>query len=129
MITTMNCDFLETKYFYSSQHSGQGAEQCDILSWIRYSLEESCPNQNNTSAGAQEQSSPNISTIEDTVPNLISEVSNSQPSDSLDEIPENIHETVWMQEHEEPTLIEVPKKYVLPARSNRGISPKRLVCV
>ena len=24
MITTMNCDFLETKCFYSSQHNGQG---------------------------------------------------------------------------------------------------------
>ncbi|GJY27865.1 putative RNA-directed DNA polymerase [Tanacetum coccineum] len=61
----------------------------------------------------------------DTVPNLISKVSNSQPSDSLNEIPKNIHETVGVQEHEEPTLIEVPEKYVLLARSNRGIPPKR----
>nr|GEV46623.1 putative ribonuclease H-like domain-containing protein [Tanacetum cinerariifolium] len=60
---------------------------------------------------------------EDTIPNLISEVSKSQPSDSLDEILENIHETVGVQEHEEPTLTEVeeptltevPEKYVLPA--------------
>ncbi|GKC56600.1 putative RNA-directed DNA polymerase [Tanacetum coccineum] len=125
MFTTMNCDFLETKYFYSSQHSGQGEEQCDTLSWLRYTSEESCPNQNTTSVGAQEQSSPNISATEDTVPNLISEVSNSQPSDSLDEIPENIHETVGVQEHEEPTLLEVREKYVLPARSNRGIPSKR----
>ncbi|GKF91097.1 hypothetical protein Tco_0274798, partial [Tanacetum coccineum] len=145
MFTTMNCDFLETKYFYSSQHSGQREEQCDTLSWLRYTSEESCPNQNTTSAGAQdqssseescpnqnttsvgaqEQSSPNISATEDTVPNLISEVSNSQPSDSLDEIPENIHETVGVQEHEEPTLLEVREKYVLPARSNRGIPSKR----
>nr|GEV11240.1 putative reverse transcriptase, RNA-dependent DNA polymerase [Tanacetum cinerariifolium] len=133
MFTTMNCDFLETKYFYSPQHSGQGGEQCDTLSWLRYTLKESCPNQNTTSAGAQEQSSPNISATEDTIPNLISEVSNSQPSDSLDEIPENIHETVKVQEHEEPTLTEfkeptlteVPEKYVLPARSNKGIPPKR----
>nr|GEU96267.1 putative RNA-directed DNA polymerase [Tanacetum cinerariifolium] len=63
--------------------------------------EESFPNQNTTSAGAQEQSSPNISATEDTFLNLISE------------------------EHEEPTLTEVPEKYVLPARSNRGIPPKR----
>nr|GEV84316.1 putative copia-type protein [Tanacetum cinerariifolium] len=113
-------------------------EQYDTLSWLRYTLEESCLNQNNTSAGAQEQSSPNISATEDTVPNLISEVSNSQPSDSLVEIPENIHETIGVQEHEEPTLTEVKEptltevsekyvheKYVLPARSNRGIPPKR----
>ncbi|GJX38033.1 retrovirus-related pol polyprotein from transposon TNT 1-94 [Tanacetum coccineum] len=37
MITTMNCDFLETKYFYSSQHSGQGERECiDTLSWLSY---------------------------------------------------------------------------------------------
>ncbi|GJU95598.1 putative RNA-directed DNA polymerase [Tanacetum coccineum] len=125
MFTTMNCDFLETKYFYSPQHSGQGEEQCDTLSWLRYTSEESCPNQNTTSAGAQEQSSSNINATEDTIPNLISEVSTSQPSDYLDEILENIHETIGVQEHEEPTLIEVPKKYVLPARSNRGIPSKR----
>nr|GEV95931.1 putative RNA-directed DNA polymerase [Tanacetum cinerariifolium] len=113
----------------------EGEEQCDTLSWLRYTSEESCPNQNTTSAAAQEQSSPNISAIEDTVPNLISEVSNSQPSDSLDEIPENIHETIGVLEHEEPTLIEVEEptlievaeKYVLPARSNRGIPPKRYI--
>nr|GEY77794.1 retrovirus-related Pol polyprotein from transposon TNT 1-94 [Tanacetum cinerariifolium] len=93
MFTTMNCDFLETNYFYSPQHSSHGEEQCDTLSWVRYTSEESCPNQNTTSVGAQEQSSLNISAIEDTIPNLISEVSDSQPSDSLDEIQENIHET------------------------------------
>ncbi|GKB83805.1 putative copia-type protein [Tanacetum coccineum] len=119
MFTTINYDFLETKYFYSPQHNGQGEEQCDTLSWLRYTSEERCPNQNTTSARAQEQSSPNISATKDIVPNLISEVSNSQPSDSLDEIPKNIHETVGVQEHEEPTLIEVPEKYVLPARGDR----------
>nr|GEW60834.1 hypothetical protein [Tanacetum cinerariifolium] len=112
---------------------GQGEEECDTLSWLRYTSEEICPNHNTTSVRAQEQSSLNISVTEDTVPNLISEISNSQPSDSLDESPENIHETVRVQEHEEPTLTEVeeptlanvPEKYVLPARSNRGIPLKR----
>nr|GEV06247.1 hypothetical protein [Tanacetum cinerariifolium] len=73
MFTTMNCDFLETKYFYSSQHSGQREEHCDTLSWLRYTSEKNCPNQNTTSVGAQEQSSPNISATEDTIPSLISE--------------------------------------------------------
>nr|GEZ03078.1 ribonuclease H-like domain-containing protein [Tanacetum cinerariifolium] len=54
--------------------SGQGEEQCDTLSWLRYTTEESCPNQNTTSAGAQEQSSSNISDTEDTVSNLLSEL-------------------------------------------------------
>nr|GEV80291.1 sugar transport protein 13 [Tanacetum cinerariifolium] len=59
---------------------------------------------------SEEQSSPNISATEDTVPNLISEVSSSQPRNSLDEISENIHETVGVQEHEEPTLTEFDVK-------------------
>nr|GEZ20585.1 putative reverse transcriptase, RNA-dependent DNA polymerase [Tanacetum cinerariifolium] len=71
---------------------GQGDEQYDTLDWLRYTSEESCPNQITTSAGAQEQSSLNISATEDIVPNLIS---------------------------------EDPEKYVLPARSNKGIPPKR----
>nr|GEY98071.1 hypothetical protein [Tanacetum cinerariifolium] len=54
-----------------------------------------------------EQSSLNISATKDIIPNLISEVSNSQLSDSPDEIPKNIHETVGVQEHEEPTLTEI----------------------
>ncbi|GJV03211.1 putative RNA-directed DNA polymerase [Tanacetum coccineum] len=87
MFTTMNCDFLETKYFYSPQHSGQGEEQCDTLSWLRYTSEESCQNQNTTSVGAQEQSSPNISATEDTIPNLISEESITQPTRSNRGIP------------------------------------------
>nr|GEW39646.1 putative RNA-directed DNA polymerase [Tanacetum cinerariifolium] len=118
MFTTMNYDFLETKYFYSPQHSGQGEEQCDTLSWLRYTSEESCPNHNTTSVGAQEQSSLNISATEDIVPNLISEVSNSQPSDSLDEILKNIHETVGVQEHEEPTLTEVEEPTLTEVQKN-----------
>nr|GEZ57651.1 putative reverse transcriptase, RNA-dependent DNA polymerase [Tanacetum cinerariifolium] len=89
--------------------NGHGEEQCDTLSWLRYTSEESCPNQNTTSVGAQEQSSPNISAIEDTIPNLISEE----------------HEEPTLTEVEEPTLIEVPKKYVLPSRQ-RG---DRVTCL
>nr|GEV96085.1 putative RNA-directed DNA polymerase [Tanacetum cinerariifolium] len=62
------------------KQNGQGEEQCDTLSWLRYTSEESCPNQNTTSAGAQEQSSPNISATEDTVPNLISEQGQTEES-------------------------------------------------
>nr|GEV30198.1 putative reverse transcriptase, RNA-dependent DNA polymerase [Tanacetum cinerariifolium] len=120
MFTTMNCDFLETKYFYSSQHSGQEEEQCDTLDWLRHTLEKSCPSPNTTSAGAQEHSSPNISATEDTIPNLISEVNNSQPSDSLDEIAKNIHKTVGVQEHEEPTLTE---RYTLEKTSKSSKYP------
>nr|GEY94607.1 AP2/ERF and B3 domain-containing transcription factor At1g50680-like [Tanacetum cinerariifolium] len=33
----MNCDFLETEYYYATQHSSQGESEClDILNWLRY---------------------------------------------------------------------------------------------
>nr|GEX53357.1 putative ribonuclease H-like domain-containing protein [Tanacetum cinerariifolium] len=112
MFTTMNCDFLETKYFYSLQHSGQGEEQCDTLSWLRYTSEESCLNQNTTSTGAQEQSSPKYQCHR-----------RYCPKPNIRGVQE--HEEPTLTEVEEPTLIEVLEKYVLPTRSNRGIPPKR----
>nr|GFA26499.1 putative ribonuclease H-like domain-containing protein [Tanacetum cinerariifolium] len=37
MFTTMNYDFLETEYYYASQHSSQGESEClDTLNWLRY---------------------------------------------------------------------------------------------
>nr|GEX53022.1 putative ribonuclease H-like domain-containing protein [Tanacetum cinerariifolium] len=36
IFTTMNCDFLETEYFYNTQHTGQGEnEYNDVLSWLK----------------------------------------------------------------------------------------------
>nr|GEU51644.1 hypothetical protein [Tanacetum cinerariifolium] len=60
--------------------SDQGEEQCDTLSWLRYTSEESCQNQNTTSSGAQEQSYLNINTTEDTIPNLIFEQGQTEES-------------------------------------------------
>ncbi|GJW51622.1 retrovirus-related pol polyprotein from transposon TNT 1-94 [Tanacetum coccineum] len=141
MFTIMNYDFLETKYFYSPQHSGQGEEQCDTLSWLRYTSEESCPNQNTTSAGAQDQSSS-----EESCPNQNTTSAGAQDQSSSEESCLNQNTTsagaqeqsspnisatkdivlnLISEEHEEPTLLEVPEKYVLPTRSNRGIPPKR----
>nr|GEU79219.1 putative Gag-polypeptide of LTR copia-type [Tanacetum cinerariifolium] len=94
------------------RNGGQGKEQCDTLSWLRYTSEESFPNQNTTSTGAQEQSSPNISATEDTVLKL-----------NIRGVQE--HEEPTITEVGKPTLIEVLEKYVLPARLNRGIHPKR----
>ncbi|KAI3821226.1 hypothetical protein L1987_08787 [Smallanthus sonchifolius] len=37
MFTTMNCDFLETEYFYNDQHTGQGEnEYNDTASWLKW---------------------------------------------------------------------------------------------
>nr|GFC41070.1 putative ribonuclease H-like domain-containing protein [Tanacetum cinerariifolium] len=75
---------------------------------------------------------PNISvTPEHPVPDMISEVSSSQPNNFDNPQPDNLDEnnrddiqdstSEILQEHED----EVPRKYVLPPRSNRGVPPKR----
>nr|GEY86312.1 ribonuclease H-like domain-containing protein [Tanacetum cinerariifolium] len=74
----MNCDFLETQYYYSPQHSGQGEEQGDLLSWLSYTSTATIGNeiQNHSTTSTE---APNISaTPEHPVPDMISEESSSQ---------------------------------------------------
>nr|GEX55795.1 40S ribosomal protein S2-4 [Tanacetum cinerariifolium] len=69
----MNCDCLETQHYYSSQHSGQEEEQCDLLSWLSYTSAATIGNeiQNHSTTLAE---APNISaTPEHPVPDMISE--------------------------------------------------------
>ncbi|KAJ0666336.1 putative RNA-directed DNA polymerase [Helianthus annuus] len=97
MYTTMNCDFLETEYFYATQHTGQGEKTTDdALSWIEWipSSEEV----NHEAQRSSQSTSPEGSTTNNDPPNLVSEVEQSQVE---------------------------PDKYVLPPRSNRGVPPKR----
>ena len=123
LYTTMNCNFLETKYYYSSQHSGQGEEQSESLSWLSYNT--------STREELTNTETPHLSATEDPVPELISEVSNTQPgnvegNDTNNTVQNPIFESV--QEHEETVPEEVaqtgpeevaPEKYVLPARSSK----------
>nr|GFA84846.1 hypothetical protein [Tanacetum cinerariifolium] len=95
--SSMNYDFLKTLYYYSPQHSVQGEKQGDPLIWLSYTSVATIGNeiQNHSTTSAQ---APNISaTLEHHVPDMI------------------------FEEHEE----EVPRKYVLSPRSNRGVPPKR----
>nr|GEV23507.1 putative ribonuclease H-like domain-containing protein [Tanacetum cinerariifolium] len=132
MFTTMNCDFLETKYYYSPQPSGQGEDQYDTLSWLSSSTvsgditasEEKSPVHGTT------QSEDHNSATEDISPNLISEVCNSQPNEPHDEFAETVNTATESEPtnedvQEQGESIVEPAKYVLPARANRGIPAKR----
>ncbi|KAJ9539426.1 hypothetical protein OSB04_032159 [Centaurea solstitialis] len=139
MFTTMNCHFLETKYYYSSKHNGQREEEYDILSWLKYvtTSEESCTNHSTNNESPEIQSNPNISVTGEVPPNLMSEVSDSHPSDFVEHIEltddvnatcqEETKQTVEevLQEHEQPVQEAVSGRYVLPPRANRGVPPKR----
>jgi len=87
MYTTMNCDFLETEYFYNTQHTGQGEKAYDdTLSWIKWmpSSEEINHGAQTTSQSTSQSTSPEDSTTNNDPPNLASEVSNSQTQEHVD---------------------------------------------
>ncbi|GJW19679.1 retrovirus-related pol polyprotein from transposon TNT 1-94 [Tanacetum coccineum] len=151
IITTMNCDFLETKLFYSSQHSGQGERECiDTLSWLSYGTHEGGRNHStqNESPFSTQPEDPNVSDSQE-APNLIPEVSNTHSSPMFEPIEttnntsaqgESIQEqemfatqndtNVKQNEHMEeqvnfPTQEDTSRRYVLPPRENQGVPPKR----
>nr|GFC96813.1 hypothetical protein [Tanacetum cinerariifolium] len=105
---------------------GQGEEQ---LSWLSYTSAATIGNkiQNHSTTSTE----ANISaTPEHPIPDMISEVSSSQPNNLDNPQPDNLDEnnakdiqdstSETLQEHEE----EAPRKYVLPPRSNRRVPPK-----
>nr|GEZ21422.1 putative ribonuclease H-like domain-containing protein [Tanacetum cinerariifolium] len=110
-----NCVFVGYGYYYSPQHSGQGEEQCDPLSWLSYTSADTIGNeiQNHSTTSAE---ALNISaTPEHPVPDMIYEVSSSQPNNLDNPQPDNLDEnnaddiqdstSEILQEHEE----EVPR--------------------
>ncbi|KAJ9560780.1 hypothetical protein OSB04_005940 [Centaurea solstitialis] len=131
MFTSMNCDFLETQYFYSYQHSGQGGEvSSDSLSWLTHDGE-SCSVHSTTPLGINDTSA-----TQDDLSHLISKVNNSEPSEPQTVIPplESVEsvESIEPEQQEieeagnqEPLDQEQPTQYTLPARANRGVPAKR----
>ncbi|KAD6796631.1 hypothetical protein E3N88_07527 [Mikania micrantha] len=127
MFTTMNVDFLETKYFYDTQLSGQGENGCmDTLSWLtQLPSSEGVTTENhhittspsNTATQAAEQS-----TTEENPPNVIPEVTTTpQVEPKLEEVEPVIDHEVTAEPTEptpqvKPELEEVPEweKYNRP---------------
>ncbi|KAJ0615698.1 putative RNA-directed DNA polymerase [Helianthus annuus] len=148
VITTMNCDWLETEYFYRSQHSGQGEGKIeDPLSWLKWIPSSDNGDHSNENGSPHTTTEPSISATQD-LPNLESEVSTSQTPETIPDPPlssnRGDHEMSTEQEEfpeqvesVEPEEVEVQQdgnnsepetiteKYVLPPRANRGVPPKR----
>nr|GEU97480.1 putative ribonuclease H-like domain-containing protein [Tanacetum cinerariifolium] len=76
----MNCDFLETKYYYATQHSSDGESEClDTLNWLRYvaSGDGGCHSiADESHLSTQPEDHINVT---QTAPNLIPKVSNPSP--------------------------------------------------
>ncbi|KAL9995478.1 putative RNA-directed DNA polymerase [Helianthus debilis subsp. tardiflorus] len=84
MHTTMDCDFLETQYYYSPQHSGQGEKAySDTLSWLqpvpfqKKEITHSTLDESFSYPSAPEDPVTSAPVFMNNPPNLISEVSNS----------------------------------------------------
>ncbi|XP_076888069.1 uncharacterized protein LOC143538382 [Bidens hawaiensis] len=82
MFTTMNCDFLETKYYFATQNSGQGEREClDTLRWLRYTTYEEGKSQSATQPGES------ISAPQGASPNPIPEVSTHSSMETTNDAP------------------------------------------
>lgn len=120
MFTTMNCDFLETEFFYPNHLSGQGENyRLDPLSWlpISSSSAEVVPTESvNRPAETISETlvvPDSLSVPDDNSPSPVSEVRNDEELDN-----ESIS---TRQVNPEPPT----ERYVLPPRSTRGIPPRR----
>ncbi|MFS7951094.1 putative RNA-directed DNA polymerase [Helianthus anomalus] len=146
MYTTMDCDFLETEFFYTTQHIGQGEKDIDTLSWLKWvpsvpSSQETAHNTQDESLTSQELDKSTSATNQDS-PILVHEVSDSQnfeddpqnnfldthgsnnnnASDDLENNISNDNEIpVETRVQEEPVQEETMERYILPPRANRGV--------
>lgn len=138
----MNYEFLETKFFYNSQHSGQGEKPYDDTH--HSAPAESLEPQQSTEPGVMDQINPNL---EFEVSNsytheLSDEIHMTELSDEIymTELSDEIHmtdnndETVTpqvteqvehVQDQVETPQEEIIPRYTLPPRTTRGIPPKR----
>ncbi|XP_071728976.1 uncharacterized protein [Rutidosis leptorrhynchoides] len=123
VFTTMNCNFIETEYFYNTHLTSEGKkEDNDTLSWISW-----IPKSDNVQISNPNPESPNPSPElpnPDPVPNSNPELPNPSPeSPTIDQ-----NETSSNNEQggqNTSTSAENTERYVLPQRTNRGIPPKR----
>ena len=98
MYTTLDCDFLETEFFYTSHHSGQGEkDNIDTLSWLKWAPSSEEVNHNtqdnpsqevdhntqNESLVSSQSSEPTFSATNQDPPSPLTKVSNSQFNEEL----------------------------------------------
>nr|GEU97479.1 putative reverse transcriptase, RNA-dependent DNA polymerase [Tanacetum cinerariifolium] len=117
MFTTMNCDSLETKYYYPTQHSSQGESEClDILNLLRYVA---CGDGRGHSIADEShlsiQPEDHVNVIQ-TAPNLILEEQEMVFNEK--DTPLELNEHVKEQK-KSSTQEETSKRYVLPPRANQ----------
>lgn len=120
--TTMNCDFLETEYFYTAQPSAQGEEitKTDPLSWL---LEPVLSEIESTSTQGDPIMVPSENKEQSPEP---VDCTQSPPPDVLEvNISPATPTIVSDNETAAQETVVTPPRYILPPRSTRGIPPRR----
>jgi len=115
----MDCDFLESKYFFSSQLDVHGEKTSEPPSWLsNLSCQEIVPNEQVD--GANEHVSVNIGGTNTT---------NEDPSENVQQEVSDLHFTELSLIMNEVTnsdkLAPEPEPFTLPPRRNRGVPPDR----
>jgi len=119
----MNCDFLESEYFFSSQLDGQGEKSSEPPSWLsNLSCQETVPKEQVD--GANEHVSINVGGTNTT---------NEDPSENVQQEVSDLHSTELSPVMNEVTNIDSlapepepePEPFTVPPRRNRGVPPDR----
>ncbi|XP_071704000.1 uncharacterized protein [Rutidosis leptorrhynchoides] len=136
VFTTMNCDFIETEYFYNTQPTSEGEKESnDTLSWVTWTpkphnIQTESPNPSPESPKSPNPNpkspspTPESSNPSPESPNPSPESPNIEPNG----IPSNDEEDIPTNDtplKNESTSAETTERYVLPQRINRGVPPKR----
>nr|GEX08545.1 putative ribonuclease H-like domain-containing protein [Tanacetum cinerariifolium] len=118
MFTTMNCDFLETEYYYATQHSSQGESEClDTLNWLRYVA---CGDERSHSTADESHLSTQLEdhvNVTQTAPNLIPKEAKAFVAFVYsDEIPANTEQALksrkWKKAMEEEMEALIKKQHM-----------------
>ncbi|KAJ0939464.1 putative RNA-directed DNA polymerase [Helianthus annuus] len=143
VITTVHCDFLETKYYYQAHLSGQGEiEHEDSLSWLKWIPSASEDESSHTSTHTklvesltQESSrlvfevsdSPNLGNVPESDPNTTNNQESPETMEQVEIAEQNkaVQREVESNEQHDEGSGTTPGTYVLPPRANRGVPPKR----
>lgn len=130
IITTMNCNFLETEYFYHTHLSGQGEMgNDDPLRWWTVPIP----------SPSSEEPTEEVNVVAEQVPHTEESPLQHAASNSSSKMVSEVHpepsrvdivdasNAQSQEDEEEITAIDGDTgRYILPPRSTRGVPPKRL---
>ena len=122
IFTTMNCDFLESEFFYNTQLTSQGEKSSDPLSWLpmpNVNIPTAAPPESTVPAAEQASHTPMQTVGLSDTPTIPPKSEVNIPSNQESSSSSNNDDT------ETNAIDGDTGRYILPDRINRGVPPKR----